>query len=65
MSTSWLAVADAASHAAKAVGAPGPVRLQSLSPEAAAEIEAMIVRILPSDDGPGAREVLEPPALSH
>jgi gluconate 2-dehydrogenase gamma chain len=52
----WPSVAEAASHAAGAVAAPGTVRFRSLSPEEATEIEAMTIRILPSDDGPGARE---------
>ena len=56
MAANWPAVASAASHAATAVAARGRVRFRSLSPEAAVEIEAMTIRILPSDDGPGARE---------
>lgn len=52
----WPSVAEAASHAANAVAAPGAVRFRSLSPQETTEIEAMTIRILPSDDGPGARE---------
>jgi len=56
VSANWPAIASAASHAAHAVASPGTVRLRALSPEEAIEIEAMAIRILPSDDGPGARE---------
>jgi gluconate 2-dehydrogenase gamma chain len=56
VAANWPAIASAASHAANAVAARGTVRFRSLSPEDAVELEAMTVRILPSDDGPGARE---------
>jgi gluconate 2-dehydrogenase gamma chain len=56
VAVSWPAIASAAAHAAHAVASRGIVRFRSLSPEEAAEIAAMAIRILPSDDGPGARE---------
>lgn len=56
MAARWPSIASAAGHAAQAVAAPGTARFEALLPAEAAEIEAMSARILPSDDGPGARE---------
>ncbi|WP_309646624.1 gluconate 2-dehydrogenase subunit 3 family protein, partial [Phenylobacterium sp.] len=62
----WLAAcSSAADQSAKAtdstpaipMDAPAPPqRLVHFTPEQAAEIEAMTVRLIPSDDGPGAKE---------
>ncbi|MGH7498835.1 MAG: gluconate 2-dehydrogenase subunit 3 family protein, partial [Gemmatimonadales bacterium] len=52
----WPAIASAGAHAATATAAPEAARFQSFSPAQAAEIDAMAARILPGDDGPGARE---------
>jgi gluconate 2-dehydrogenase gamma chain len=56
MAARWPSIAAAAEHAARAVAAPDTANFQSLLPGEAVEIEAMAARILPSDDGPGARE---------
>jgi len=52
----WPAIVAAAQHAAHARVAAPPPKLEVLSAEQAAEIEAAAARIIPSDDSPGARE---------
>src|ERR1700689_3307938 len=52
----WPAVLDAADHAAQMRDAVPPAKLEILSAEQAAEIEAAASRILPTDETPGARE---------
>jgi gluconate 2-dehydrogenase gamma chain len=52
----WPAILAAAEHAAHARNAVPPAKLEVLSAEQAAEIEAAASRIIPSDDSPGARE---------
>jgi gluconate 2-dehydrogenase gamma chain len=52
----WPAVTAAAEHAAQACRAAAPPKLQVLTVEQAAEVEAVASRIIPSDDSPGARE---------
>ncbi|MGO9934167.1 MAG: gluconate 2-dehydrogenase subunit 3 family protein [Steroidobacteraceae bacterium] len=56
----WPAIAAAAAHAQQAVklaAQPGqPVRFAVFTAEQAAELEAMVSQIIPSDDTPGARE---------
>ena len=52
----WPAIMAAAEHAAHARDAVPPAKLEVLSAEQAAEIEAAAGRIIPSDDTPGARE---------
>lgn len=47
-------VAEALQHAHQAARQSAPVR--TLPPEIAAEVEALACRIIPSGDGPGARE---------
>ncbi len=53
--TSWPEVASALEHAHSSVALP-PARLETLDPETAPEIEALATQIIPSSDGPGARE---------
>jgi gluconate 2-dehydrogenase gamma chain len=52
----WPAIMAAAQHAAHARMAAPPAKLEVLSAEQAAEIEAVAGRIIPSDGTPGARE---------
>ena len=52
----WPAIAAAADHAARMRKAIPPARLEVLTPDQAAEIEAAASRIIPTDDMPGARE---------
>ncbi len=57
----WLlsdlgAVDEALAHAGHAASQSPPARFENLSPADAADIEALMGRIIPSDDGPGARE---------
>ena len=55
-SLDWPAILAAAQHAAHVREAVPAAKLEVLSPEQAAEIEAAACRIIPSDDSPGARE---------
>jgi hypothetical protein len=52
----WPAIVAAAQHAAQMREAVPPAKLEVLSAEQAAEIEAAAGRIIPTDDTPGARE---------
>ncbi len=52
----WPAVVAAAEHAAHMREAVPPAKLEVLSAEQAAEIEAAASRIIPADETPGARE---------
>jgi len=52
----WPVILAAAEHAAHARDAVPPAKLEVLSAEQAAEIEAAASRIIPSGDTPGARE---------
>lgn len=57
----WLlsdlgAVNEALAHASHAASQSPPPRFENLSPADAADLEALMSRIIPSDDGPGARE---------
>ncbi|HLK65879.1 MAG TPA: gluconate 2-dehydrogenase subunit 3 family protein [Bryobacteraceae bacterium] len=54
--TAWSEIAAAQQHAHTAVQAAIPPKLQSFDAESAAEIDAIVAQILPSGDGPGARE---------
>ncbi len=49
-------VAAAQQHAHEAVGSASPPSFQTLDPETAAEIDAIVSQIIPSTDGPGAHE---------
>ncbi len=52
----WPAVMAAAEHAAQAAKAVVPPKLEALTADQAAAVEAIASRIIPSDDSPGARE---------
>jgi gluconate 2-dehydrogenase gamma chain len=52
----WPAIVAAAEHAAHMREAIPPAKLEMLSAEQAAEIEAAASRMIPTDDTPGARE---------
>lgn len=56
LAAGWPAIASAGSYAARASSVPESAGLRALAPAEALEIDAMAARILPSDDGPGARE---------
>src|SRR5260370_37004568 len=55
-SANWPALLSAATHARHAAQKATPPKLEFLTPDEAAEIEAIAARILPTDDTPGARE---------
>src|SRR5262245_41085633 len=60
-SAAWLAlrmpeIVSAQEHAHTAAQSSAPAKLEFLSAEQAAEIEAMAAQIIPTDDTPGARE---------
>jgi gluconate 2-dehydrogenase gamma chain len=50
------AIAAAQQHAHQAATSSTPARFEALDAAAAADIEALTARIIPSDDSPGARE---------
>src|SRR5271157_211594 len=52
----WPAIVAAAQHALQMREAVPPAKLEVLSAEQAAEIEAAASRIIPTDETPGARE---------
>ncbi len=52
----WPAIVAAAQHAAQMRGGDAPAKLEVLTADQAAEIEAAASRIIPTDDKPGARE---------
>jgi gluconate 2-dehydrogenase gamma chain len=56
LSANWPALLVAADHARHAVQSPTPPKLEFLTSEQAAEIDAITARIIPMDDAPGARE---------
>jgi hypothetical protein len=56
VSLHWPGIMAAAQHAAQMRQAAAPAKLEILTAEEAAEIEAAANRIIPSDDSPGARE---------
>ncbi|MFY9557144.1 MAG: gluconate 2-dehydrogenase subunit 3 family protein [Blastocatellia bacterium] len=61
VSSAWLAlrlpeIVAAQEHAHTAAQANTPPKLEYLTPEVAAEIEAIAAQIIPTDDSPGARE---------
>ena len=49
-------IVAAQDHARHAAQSPGSVRLEFLTPEQAAEVEAVAAQIIPTDATPGARE---------
>ncbi len=52
----WAGIAAAQEHARHAVTSATPPPFEALQPDAAAEIEALAACVIPSGDGPGARE---------
>src|SRR6185369_17775265 len=61
VSSAWLAlrlpeIVAAQEHAHHAAEASAPTKFEYLTPEQAAEIEAVAAQIIPTDDTPGARE---------
>jgi gluconate 2-dehydrogenase gamma chain len=55
-SPAWAAIVEAWDHAHKAASGTAPPRLDFFDAQAAADIAALASQILPSGDGPGARE---------
>jgi Gluconate 2-dehydrogenase subunit 3 len=55
-SLAWASIAAAHEHAHEAVLKPNTVTFEFFDPHDAAEIAAIASQILPSDDGPGAKE---------
>lgn len=56
LGTHWPAILAAHEHARQASESEQPAKFEFLSPEQAAEIEAMAAQIIPTDETPGARE---------
>ncbi|HEY7307465.1 MAG TPA: gluconate 2-dehydrogenase subunit 3 family protein [Bryobacteraceae bacterium] len=54
--TAWAEIASALEHAHATSKSVAPPAFETLDSEAAAEIEAIAAQIIPSADGPGARE---------
>ena len=52
----WAEIAKAQQHAHESVAQPAATRLESLDPATAADVDAIANQIIPSNDGPGARE---------
>ena len=55
-STAWAAIAAAQEHARQSIEQPAPAKFGFFDTSAAADVAAIAEQILPSDDGPGARE---------
>jgi Gluconate 2-dehydrogenase subunit 3 len=55
-SLAFASIAAAQEHAHRAVLEPNAVEFEFFDPRGAAEIAAIAAQILPSDDGPGAKE---------
>ena len=56
LSTHWPAIVAAANHAHQAAKSSAPAKFKFLTPEEAAEVDAIAARIIPSGDTPGAHE---------
>lgn len=56
LSAHWPAIVSAAEHGRQAAQSSPPPKFEFLTPEQAAEVEAIASQIIPSDDTPGARE---------
>jgi len=56
VATHWPAALAAAQHAHNAAQSATPPKFEFFTPELAAEVEAMVARIIPTDETPGARE---------
>jgi gluconate 2-dehydrogenase gamma chain len=55
-SVAFAAIAAAHEHAHQAVTTKTPQKFDFFNPQQAADVEAIAAQILPSEDGPGARE---------
>ena len=56
VSSHWPSLCSAATHARHAVQAPEATKLSFFTPAQAVEIDAIVARIIPTTDTPGARE---------
>ena len=56
VATHWPAAVVAAQHAHHAAQSATPPKFEFFTPELAAEVEAVVARIIPTDETPGARE---------
>jgi gluconate 2-dehydrogenase gamma chain len=56
IATHWPAALAAAQHAHNSAQSPTPPKFDFFTPELAAEVDAMVARIIPTDETPGARE---------
>lgn len=56
ISSNWSGILAAQEHARRAAVSGASAKFEFLSPEQAAEVDAVAARIIPTDDTPGARE---------
>jgi hypothetical protein len=56
VATHWPAALAAAQHAHNSAQSATPPKFEFFTPELAAEVEAVVARIIPTDETPGARE---------
>ncbi len=56
IASDWIAVESALAHATQAVAQQPPAAFAVLSADEAADLEAVVERIIPSDNTPGAKE---------
>lgn len=56
MTASWPAILAAHEHARRAARSAAPPKLEFLTAEQAADLDAIAAQIIPADDTPGARE---------
>ena len=56
VATHWPAALAAAQHAHNSAQSATPPKFEFFTPELAAELEAIVARIIPTDETPGARE---------
>ena len=56
LAANWPAILSAQEHMHRAAKSGAPLKFTYFMPEQAAEVEAIAAQIIPSDDGPGARE---------
>jgi gluconate 2-dehydrogenase subunit 3-like protein len=56
VATHWPAALGAAQHAHNSAQSATPPKFEFFTPELAAEVDAIVARIIPTDETPGARE---------
>jgi gluconate 2-dehydrogenase gamma chain len=56
VATHWPAALAAAQHAHNSAQSAAPSKFEFFTPELAAEVDAIVARIIPTDETPGARE---------